>query len=141
MYLLDTTTVSDFIRGDRSILEKLTTISRNWIYITSITKFEIEYGLVKKPELRSRIYDPIQTLYQSVGDLPFDTAVVPVASSIKYSLKSNGLEIGIADLLIGAIAVHHDLIVVTSNVKHFEKIEGLTIENWREASPPKPRNS
>jgi tRNA(fMet)-specific endonuclease VapC len=45
MYLLDTTTVSDFIRGDRSIVERLTTISQKWIYISSITKFEIEYGL------------------------------------------------------------------------------------------------
>jgi tRNA(fMet)-specific endonuclease VapC len=87
--------------------------------------------LVKKPELRSRIYELIQNLYQSVGDLPFDTEVVPVASSIKHSLKNNGVEIGVADLLIGAIAVHHDLIVVTSNVKHFEKIEGLAVENWR----------
>jgi tRNA(fMet)-specific endonuclease VapC len=134
VYLLDTTTVSDFIRGNPSIINKLTTISQKWIYISSITKFEIEYGLVKKPELRPRLSVPIQTLYQSVGDLAFDSAVVPVASRIKHSLKSNELEIGVADLLIGAIAVHHDLIIVTSNVKHFENIEGLVVENWRAAS-------
>jgi tRNA(fMet)-specific endonuclease VapC len=52
VYLLDTTAVSDFLRGDRQIINKLATISKKWLYITSVTKLEIEYGLEKKPELR-----------------------------------------------------------------------------------------
>ena len=35
------------------------------------------------------------------------------------------------DLLIGATAMHHKLTLVTSNLKHFERMEGLVIENWK----------
>jgi predicted nucleic acid-binding protein len=35
------------------------------------------------------------------------------------------------DLLIGATAVHHEMVLVTSNIKHFERIPGLNIENWK----------
>lgn len=38
---------------------------------------------------------------------------------------------GTADLMMGAIAFHHDLTVVTSNVKHFENIAELEVENWK----------
>ena len=131
MYVLDTTVVSDYLRGDRQIREKLSTISKTWIYITSVTKFEIEYGLVKKPELRPKLEKPLKLLYSEVGDLPFDTEVIKVAATIKHNLISNGLTIGTADLMIGAIAFHHDLTVVTSNVKHFENIAGLDVENWK----------
>ncbi|MBE9046782.1 PIN domain-containing protein [Pleurocapsales cyanobacterium LEGE 10410] len=131
MYVLDTTVVSDYLRGNLQIREKLSTISKTWIYITSVTKFEIEYGLVKKPELRPKLEKPLELLYSEVGDLPFNTEVIRVAATIKHNLISNGLTIGTADLMIGAIALHYEHTVVTSNVKHFEKIEGLDVENWK----------
>ncbi len=131
MYVLDTTVVYDYLRGDFQIREKLSTISKTWIYITSVTKFEIEYGLVKKPELRPKLEKPLELLYSEVGDLSFDTEVIKVAAKIKHNLMSNGLTIGTADLMIGAIAFHHDLTVVTSNIKHFENIAELEVENWK----------
>jgi len=38
------------------------------------------------------------------------------------------------DLIIGATALHEDLILVTDNVKHFSRIPGLRIENWIDRS-------
>ena len=131
MYVLDTTVISDYLRGNLQIKEKLSTISKTWIYITSVTKFEIEYGLVKKPELRPKLKKPLELLYSEVGDLPFDTEVIRIAAAIKHNLISNGLTIGTADLMIGAIALHYEHTVVTSNVKHFDRIEGLDVENWK----------
>ncbi|MEM8673909.1 MAG: PIN domain-containing protein [Cyanobacteria bacterium P01_G01_bin.67] len=131
MYVLDTTVVSDYLRGDHQVKEKLSTISKTWIYITSVTKFEIEYGLVKKPELRAKLEKPLALLYSEVGDLSFNTEVIEVAAEIKHNLISNGFTIGTADLMIGAIALYYEHTVVTSNIKHFEKIVGLEIENWK----------
>ena len=39
------------------------------------------------------------------------------------------LEVGDCDLLSGATALHHDLIILTNNRRHFERIEGLRIES------------
>ena len=51
---------------------------------------------------------------------------------IRYSLEHVGKRVDQFDLLIGATAIHHGLTLVTSNTKHFERIEGITIENWRD---------
>lgn len=88
MYVLDTITVSDFLRGNQKVKDKLSTISKKWVYITSITntKLEIEYGLKKKPELRPKLERKIELLYSEVGDYPFETQIpLPVKLSIIYS--------------------------------------------------------
>jgi len=48
----------------------------------------------------------------------------------KARLRKQGTPLDDFDLLIGASAVANNLILVTNNVKHFERIEGITIENW-----------
>ena len=45
-------------------------------------------------------------------------------------LESRGTPVGDADLRIGAIALTRGLMVVTGNVRHFERIPGLAVENW-----------
>jgi predicted nucleic acid-binding protein len=47
------------------------------------------------------------------------------------SLEHTGQRVDQFDLLIGATAMHHELTLVTSNLKHFERMQGLEIENWK----------
>ena len=49
---------------------------------------------------------------------------------IRWELEKRGLRIGDMDMFIAATALEEDLILVTGNVKHFERIPGLKIENW-----------
>lgn len=49
---------------------------------------------------------------------------------LKAKLEKAGKTIDDMDLLIGSTALSHNLILVTNNIKHLEKIEGLEIENW-----------
>ncbi|WP_319419499.1 type II toxin-antitoxin system VapC family toxin [Pleurocapsa sp. FMAR1] len=42
-----------------------------------------------------------------------------------------GTPIAVEDFYIGAIALHHDFTVITSNTKHFEKIQELEVINWK----------
>ena len=62
---------------------------------------------------------------------------IPAYSSFKdygelrCNLEHKGQRIDQFDLLIGATAIHHGMTLVTSNLKHFERIEGLNIENWK----------
>ena len=108
------------------------TTSRHNIYVTSITKFELEYGLLKKPHLRTAYEKQLDLLYRQINHLYFDDYCALVASAVKHQLLSAGTPIGIENVLIGAIALHYGFTVVTSNIKHFEKIEGLEIENWKQ---------
>ena len=62
---------------------------------------------------------------------PGDDASFKEYSEIRYSLEHTGQRVDQFDLLIGATALHHDLTLVTSNLKHFERMQGVKIENWK----------
>ena len=132
MFLLDTTTVSDYIRGNKNIINRFRVTSYKLIYISSITKFELEYGLLKKHNLKSIITNQLELLYQQVNDIEFDSECARIAAQIKYQLYTNGTPISLEDIYIGAIAIHNDLTVVTSNTKHFARIAGLKIDDWKQ---------
>lgn len=131
MFVLDTTTVSDYLRGNKGIRNRLRQTSSSLIYVTSITKYEIEYGLIKKPKLRQVYRRQLGLLYDAIGYLDFDDDAAISAARIKHQLFSNGTPIGVEDFLIGAIAMSREFTVVTSNMKHFERIKGLKIQDWK----------
>ncbi len=131
MFLLDTTTVSDYIRGNRNIINRFRITSYKLIYISSITKFEIEYGLLKKPSLKQIVTNQLDLLYKQVNDVEFNSECAQTAAAIKYQLYKDGTPISLEDIYIGAIAIYNNLTVVTSNTKHFTKIEGLKLDNWK----------
>ena len=131
MFILDTTTVSDYLRGNEGIIDRLRKTSFHNIYVTSITEYELEYGLLKKPNLRQAYGQQLDLLYRQINHLDFDRNCALFAASIKQQLINAGTPIGIEDVLIAAIALNHNFTVVTSNIKHFGKIEGLEIVNWK----------
>ena len=49
---------------------------------------------------------------------------------IKASLERKGVRLADADIIIGSIAIEEGLALVTGNVRHYNRIEGLAIENW-----------
>ena len=53
------------------------------------------------------------------------------AAEIYADLHCSGRLISDADILIAATALTHDLILVTENACHFERITGLRVESWR----------
>ena len=53
-----------------------------------------------------------------------------IRCALKKIKKSLDKEIGNFDILIGATALHYGLTVVTDNVKHFEPMPGVKVENW-----------
>ncbi len=56
-----------------------------------------------------------------------------VAGDILAYMRETGQTIGIEDILIASSAIAHNLIMVTSNTRHFSKIKDLKIENWLES--------
>ena len=62
--------------------------------------------------------------------LPFDTDSGKIYGRLKALLEKRGLSKNEPDLMIAAIAIQHDMILVTGNKKHFMNIPGLNIEDW-----------
>ncbi|MDJ0633156.1 MAG: PIN domain-containing protein [Xenococcaceae cyanobacterium MO_188.B29] len=130
-FLLDTCTVSDYIKGDRSTVERLKQESPINICISTITVFEIEFGLQLKPSLRKKIEPQLEIIYRKVKIIDFSMTEAYKAAEMRKDLKQAGTLIGFYDLLIAATAKANDLILVTSNVDEFDRVDGLELESWR----------
>ncbi|MBO4564535.1 MAG: PIN domain-containing protein [Bacteroidaceae bacterium] len=128
-YLLDTCTCISMFRNEGRVRETLSRVGIKNCFISEITIAELYFGLAKAENQKRKLDDirEVQRLFR----------VIPVYSSfkeygeIRYSLEHCGQRVDQFDLLIGATALHYNLTLVTSNLKHFERMEGLEIENWK----------
>lgn len=130
MYLLDTNIVSYWMRGNRTIISRLKEYAPSDLFLSTITLAEILYGIekspVKKKERRSKI-DKISSL---LGIYNFDEAAAEAYAKIRSRLESEGRGISERDTQIASIAVANKLIIVTHNVREFNRIKNLGIEDW-----------
>lgn len=130
-YLLDTCVISDFVKGEENTLQRIKLISPAEIFVSSLTVMEVKYGLAINPQRAVKIQSIIATLLNAITILPFDSKEAEQAAQIRSFLKQAGSPIGAYDVLIAATAVINNHIVVTSNVREFQRVPNLQIENWR----------
>jgi len=130
MYLLDTNICIYAINGKYpSLTEHLLRISPDDIFVSSITAGELEYGAAKsKWGERTRL--TMTSFLANFTILPFTEKDAALFGTIRALLESNGTPIGILDLMISAQGLSNKLTVVTHNVKEFNRIPGLQIEDW-----------
>jgi tRNA(fMet)-specific endonuclease VapC len=127
-YLLDSDVSIDYLRGSDEIIQKVQMVGATNLYISEITVAELKYGAEKsnRPEHNQR---RVNSFCAKFGNIPiFET--LGTYTFEKARLEKLGLRLDDFDLLIGATAIHYGLILVTNNVKHFERMKGLSIENW-----------
>lgn len=131
-YLLDTCVISDLFKKLPQVIARFETISPDEIYISSIAIMEIEYGLKLNSEREKKIRPNWESLLKYIHILQFSPKCAISSASIRSGLKNTGTLIGPYDILMAGTSLAHDLILVTSNTGEFERVKGLTIENWRE---------
>lgn len=127
-YLLDTDIVVFLFRNQKGIAQRLATINPENIYISDVTVAELEYGNYCGGRYEEN-KDLLNRFVSCVNVVPFSEAISLYAKE-RYRLKSMGMGIEDFDLLIGCTSVAKGLIMVTNNVKHYSRIEGIQIENW-----------
>lgn len=130
-YLLDTCTVSDFIKGQPNVLARLKATPPSLIAISSITRMEVEFGLALNAERARKLAPVLHTLLDSITTLPFDEADAQAAASVRASFQKKGKPMSACDVLIIGCGLAKGLVVVTSNVAEFRRVGGLQVEDWR----------
>ena len=129
MYLLDTCVIIDLVKGDPNTILNFKSHAPNEINISAITELELRYGIEQATKNKSK--QIVQALLSEINILPFTSSEAQKAAIICNELRAKGTPIGAYDLLIGATALANDLIAVTANVKEFNRISLLKMENWR----------
>mgnify|MGYP001055617365 CR=1 FL=1 len=101
------------------------------VCISSITLAELEYGMkhssnpIKNEQALLRFLVPLSIL-------PFGAAAASKYGEIRAYLQSGGTPIGPLDMLIAAHARSEGMTLVTNNVREFERVPDLEVENWVE---------
>ena len=133
-YLLDTNVLSELVRKRPSpaVLEHLGSIPRELLATSSICVTELRYGAARNPEGEALWARLAREVLPRFRILPFGLEAAGRAGDIRAALESRGQPIGLEDILIGATALANGLVMVTRNLKHFERIDGLVVESWWE---------
>ncbi|MGD9007192.1 MAG: type II toxin-antitoxin system VapC family toxin [Desulfobacteraceae bacterium] len=129
MYVLDTNTLIYFFKGLGNIHSALLKEPPNNIGIPTIVLYELEVGIAKSNSADKRIAQ-LEALTSIVNILPFGMNEVGCAAAIRADLETKGTPIGPYDVLIAGTAMSNKGILVTHNIKEFERIEGLQLEDW-----------
>jgi tRNA(fMet)-specific endonuclease VapC len=129
-YLLDTNVWIDYLKHPSSAIHaKLTALQPQDVVTCAIVRSELLHGAAKYGNSARRVAVVNRTLapFQS---LPFDDEDAVEYARIRHELETDGVVIGPYDLQIAAICIRHGLILVTSNVGEFSRVQGLVVENW-----------
>jgi len=130
-YLLDTCTISDFVRGNVGVLRRIKDTPPSQLAVSSITVMEIEYGLKFHTVQAKKLEKVISPFLSSVHLLAFEREDAITAAAIRASLRQQGTPIGSYDVLLAGCALQRELVFVTSNTKEFQRVQGLMLEDWR----------
>jgi tRNA(fMet)-specific endonuclease VapC len=123
MILLDSSVLIELFRKKdkkKTLFYSLSQLDTD-LCISSITYYEIGIGN------RKSHFEYWETLTENLTVIPFDKECSNSAIEIYLDLLKKNKMIDLADLLIGATALTHNIPIATLNIKHFERIRGLEI--------------
>jgi len=131
--MLDTNICSFIVRKKpASVLAKLQRCveNKNRLVISAITYSELRFGAIgkKASPKHNIIVDQFMERLDSV--LSWDQRAVDYSAKIKKILSDKGTPIGNNDTLIAGHALSEQCILVTNNIKEFERVSDLSCEDW-----------
>ncbi len=129
MYLLDTDTIVFSLRGHPVVVENLRQHLNDPIKLSVISCMELYYGAYKSPAVASNVAK-IKTIEDELDVIPVGGESAEIFGMIKSTMETAGSRLDDFDLAIAAYALTYNLILVTHNIKHFQRIEGLKVADW-----------
>lgn len=135
-YLLDTNILLELIKQPQGYAaQKIVSLKNAASCCTSvIAACELRCGACKKGS--HTLTAKVNQLLETIEILPLGQEVELHYARLRVALEHAGTPIGSNDLLIASQASALGLTIITGNVKEFDRIPGLAVENWlRESSP------
>lgn len=131
LYLLDTDTASFIIkRRIPDVLERLAAVPPDRVAVSAVTRAEMMHGLKALPP-EHRLQLGVRQFLKIVRVLAWDGEAADYYAEIRHQLAGAGRVIGEMDMMIAAHALAAGAVLVTNNVRHFERIAlPLLLENW-----------
>ena len=128
--ILDSSFLIDVLRGSSDVVELIEAVDATGTpFVSAVTVVELSEG-IHLAEATEDEQANVRQLLTDINELPFDRDCAVRAGRINADLVSSGEPIDETDVMIAATALVHDYPVVTRNVDHFERIDGLTVRSY-----------
>lgn len=132
-YMLDTCICSFIMREQpEAVLKRLeqAVLRSHRIVISAITYSEMRFGATgpKASPRHVQLVDAFCARLDAI--LSWDRAAVDASTDVKVALRLAATPIGPNDTLIAGHAIAASAILVTNNVREFERVPGLKLEEW-----------
>jgi tRNA(fMet)-specific endonuclease VapC len=129
-YLLDTNICIYIIKKKPAkVFDKFKNLTIGDVGISSITLAELQYG-IEKSSSPTKNKEALEKFLTPIEIVDYGYAATVEYGIIRAELEKKGIPIGPLDTLIASHAKSLDVILVTNNVREFDRIPGLKIENW-----------
>ena len=130
-YMLDTDMFSFVVDGRHPEVRRKVAMKQNAVSISVLTLAEALFGAKKKNS--QRLESLVGMFRELFPVVPWSENAAEVYAVIRAQLEASGSPIGEMDMLIAASAIAGGYVLVTNNIRHFRRIQGLSIENWVES--------
>ena len=133
-YLLDTCILIEFVHGNRRVIDRIMRVGFDHCAVSVVSLHELYFGAYKAKTVKQEYFEQemvrIGMLRQRFKVLPLPEDADDYGRT-KEQLQRSGKPVDEFDMLIGGQALAAGLTVVTDNVRHFGRIPGLKVENWK----------
>ncbi len=128
-FLFDTDAISEVLRKRpaEAYVRWLGTVPREDQFTSAVVVAQLYKGAFGSERASVHVSNIETRVLPSLTILPFDVAIARVYGQIESTLRKGGRPLADADLQIAATALHHGLELVTGNVRHFERVPGLSL--------------
>lgn len=131
--LVDTDILSMFFRGNPSVVSGFEIYLNEYrqINLSIITYYEVISGL-KHRDAQKQLTLFLEFAAQNLI-LPLTEESVTLSANIYATLRRDGTPVDDIDLLIAGVAIANDLVLITHNQRHFNRIQGLEWQDWSQS--------
>jgi tRNA(fMet)-specific endonuclease VapC len=134
-YLLDTNIETAYLKRHPGVRQRIRSAEHAGrpVRLNAVSYYETKRGLLAIGAHKQLA--AFERLWRVLGMVMIDHPVLDKAAELSAMLRASGQLIEDADLLIAAIALVHDMTLVTNNTAHFTRIPGLQVEDWLLSCP------
>ena len=130
IFLPDTNACISLLRQrDQRLIARWKSVKATDIVLCAIIVYELRYGAQRSSD-PAREHSKLDLFLSPFASLPFDDVCARRCAEVRAELEAAGNVIGPHDLQIAAIALQHQLTLVTHNLREFTRITGLKVDDW-----------
>ena len=123
------------MKGNYHLNKKILEVGEENCFVSEITVAELKYG-IKNSKTPLQVRNLVDVFISRFSVIPIFNSI-DIYAKEKAKLRQTGLIIDDFDILIGATAIANNMIMVTNNVGHFNRLGNIEIEDWTSLAPNK----